>query len=427
LLLKMKSIKGSLKNCLLQTNISCLTKNRRSIILFLLFIFSFHCKAQIANYVANGSFEERYNCIAPYPLMKAKYWLSIDSSSVAGGYRSTCNLAVPGNYQYPKTGNAYILNTFYYTGNARGYLKNRLKQTLQANKTYCVKFYVNIWNGSTYGMDGFGIYFGDNTIDTITKCNIPLPYLIPQVQNPTNNVIVDTLNWVPITGTFVANGTEKYALIGNFKSNAVIDTLLINSTNLPLIFTDACIDDASCIDIDLPADAGPDLSCIPGNSVYIGRPQDVGIDEACMWYQLPNMTTAIDTAAGTIVWPVGTTTYVVRQELWCGGIKWDTVVVYADAVGLQEAGGKSQDLRDVRLYPVPAGDYVELQVSETSGSEPCKITLVDPVGRLIREEELSFKEGKAMLKLADLTNGAYLIVIENGPHQKIIKKLLIAK
>src|SRR5690606_33046643 len=113
----------------------------------------------------------------------------------------------------------------------------------QAGKTYCVKFYVNISNPSTYGIDGFGAYFGDNNIDTITYCNVPLTYLIPQVQNPQGNIISDTLNWIAITGTFVANGTEKYLLLGNFLSNANTDTLMINPTNLPLIWTEGSIDD----------------------------------------------------------------------------------------------------------------------------------------------------------------------------------------
>ena len=412
----------------MQNSLIYLSISRNTLILFLFLSFCRY-KAQIANYVANGSFEDRYNCLTPFPLSKAKNWLSIDSASVAGLYASTCNLYVPGNYQYPRTGNSHIRSTFYWpSGNARGYFKNRLKQNLQIGKTYCVKFYVNIWNGSSYGIDGFGIYFGDATIDTITQCNVPLSYLTPQVQNLTGNIITDTLNWVPITGTFVANGTEKYALLGNYKSDISMNTLFIDPTYSPLIFTDVCIDDVSCIDIDLPAYAGPDLTCIPGNSVYIGRTQDVGIDEACMWYQLPNTTTAIDTAAGTTVWPVGTTTYVVRQELWCGGIKWDTVVVYADAVSIKDEGRillQAQD--DVKLYPVPSGNSVELEISEPFGNGLCKVIVFDAVGRMVREEELNFKERKATLYLPDLPAGAYMITVENEGHDKIIKKLLIEK
>src|SRR5690606_19944028 len=102
----------------------------------------------------------------------------------SGGARwfSACNGRVPkhgNNYQYPHSGQAHVLATFYYpipSQYQRGYPKNRLKSTLQAGKTYCVKFYLNITNPSTHGIDGFGAYFGSNEIDTITKCNVPLNY-----------------------------------------------------------------------------------------------------------------------------------------------------------------------------------------------------------------------------------------------------------
>lgn len=170
---------------------------------------------QASNYVANGSFEEYYTCDGQ--ISSAKSWLSIDSMSFGGLYYNACSADIPGNgvdyYQYPRTGNGFIRNTFYLHNGLRGYLKNRLKSTLQAGKKYCARFYVNITNGSTYAIDGFGAYFGDNTIDTITRCTKPLTYLTPQIKNPNFNFITDTMNWVSVTGTFVANGIEKYMVI----------------------------------------------------------------------------------------------------------------------------------------------------------------------------------------------------------------------
>ena len=187
-------------------------------------------------------------------------------------------------------------------------------------------------------IDGFGLYFGGPSVDTIIyNSKRPLTFLTPQVVNPPNNIIMDSLNWVAITGTFTANGTEKYLIIGNFKSDVNTNTVITNYTTYSQDWSEYFIDDVSC-SIDLSAYAGPDAFCIPGNSVYIGRQQDAGIDEACMWYKLPNMTTAIDTAAGTWVTPTSpTTTYVVKQDI-CGVIKYDTVVVYQSGVGLSHRG-----------------------------------------------------------------------------------------
>src|SRR5690606_22419827 len=139
--------------------------------------------------------------------------------------------------------------------------------------------------------------------------------------------ITDTLNWVAITGTFVANGTEKYLLLGNFLSDDDTDTLMINPTNLPTIATEAGIDDVSCIPLDLEAYAGRDTTILYGDSVYIGREPDFATDPYCVWYKLPDTANAIDTTSGLWVKPSVTTTYVVKQELECSSLKWDTVVV----------------------------------------------------------------------------------------------------
>jgi hypothetical protein len=46
--------------------------------------------------------------------------------------------------------------------------------------------------------------------------------LIPQVND--TSLMVDTLNWKKISGTFVANGGERYLIIGNFFSDYTTDS-----------------------------------------------------------------------------------------------------------------------------------------------------------------------------------------------------------
>jgi hypothetical protein len=364
---------------------------------------------QIANYVTNGSFEDKWNCSIPL-LNTAKHWRSIDSSLSANvAFYSTCFPNVPYSltFQWPRTGNNFCYASFLCqppqcpTQN-RGYLRNRLKANLQSGKTYCVKFYVCIGNPATYGIDGFGAYFSDNIIDTITQPCVPLTYIIPQIQNPNGNIISDTLNWTLITGTFVANGTEKHMVIGNFKSDAATTKTLINSTNLPSVVADVGIDDVSCIDVDLSAYAGPDAFCIPGNSVYIGRQQDVGIDEACMWYKLPNMTTAIDTAAGIWVTPTTpTSTYIVKQDI-CGNIKYDTVVVYQSGVGITDLQMYSDN---INLFPNPTSDNIN--ISFVQGVS--QIIITNSLGQIIRQQDLDLKNNQIILQTSDLNNGLYQI------------------
>jgi len=408
-----------------------LQKVKQRILLFWFLLFNLSSNSQvIANFVNNGGFEEFINCSLPALISVAKYWNGIDSLSSGSAYYNTCTgiQNVPYSsftFQYPRTGQAFVSSNFYCQASFcnqeynRFYFKNRLKSFLQSGKTYCVKFYVNISNNSTLGIDKFEAYFGNSvSIDTITKGNAQITYFAPQIQNPINNIISDTLNWIPITGTFVANGSEKYMIIGNFKSDALTNTLLINPTFTPAMVCDAAIDDVSCIDIDLPAYAGPDVFCIPGNSVYIGRQRDVGIDEACMWYKLPNITTAIDTAAGIWVSPTATSTYVVRQEI-CAGIKYDTVVVTMSGLGFDDMYSELDSY--FTLSPNPSKDKIELNYKL---NDHAKITIQNNLGQIIREEEISFINSKYNLSYT-LPNGIYFITILNSKHKPITKKLIV--
>jgi hypothetical protein len=422
----------SLKNWLSQNKSFFSSKKSSKHYVFAAFFIPLLSLSQsIGNYVNNGSFEDLYECQLPNFLAKAKYWRSIDSLNCGGVFSSCSGLSnSPLNaytYQFPKSGLSYILSTYFCVPPAcqvnsnRCYQRNRLKQNLRSGKTYCVKFHVSISNNSTCGIDGFGAYFGDNSLDTITQANIPLTYLTPQVQNANNNVIADTLNWTLITGTFVASGHEKFMVIGNFKSDAATNTVLINPTHLPVVFTDVCIDDVSCIELDLPAYAGPDRSIIPGDSAFIGRDPDFAIDPGCFWYRLPGMV-PLDTTSGLWVKPTVTTTYVVKQVLDCSAEKWDTVIVYMNLVGLfdPEAAEKA-----IRLFPNPARDHLELEISNTLFSEAFRtIRIYDQLGQIIREEEISLKQGNTRIATGDMAEGVYWLQLrgENTPvlHRRFV-------
>ena len=382
----------------------------------------------IANFIGNGSFEQfALNCTSN-ELKAAKYWNSIDSiNNNGGGLFSYCNGSVPNQanteYQLPRTGNVFSGTTFYYHNylKERHYLKNRLKNNLVNGKLYCVKFYVNIMNTSSLGSDGFGIYFGNETIDTITQTIKALTFLTPQVQSPNGIPIVDTLSWTAVMGTFVANGNEKYALIGMFKPSGSMDTVLVNPNTLPLIYVDACIDDVSCIPIDLPAYAGPDKSCIAGDSVFVGREPDVEIDESCAWYKLNSngtLSAPIDTVAGLYIKPKylssNTETFVVRQQLWCSGVKWDTVLVHQDFVGLPHVVLDSART-DIGVYPNPANDKLFIEHKDALAVE--KISFMNYLGQLV----LSINAPKKEIDVSLLPAGLYYLRVETNKGSKTFK------
>jgi hypothetical protein len=206
----------------------------------------------------------------------------------------------------------------------------------------------------------------------------------------------------------VANGTEKYMVIGNFKSDAAIVTSTINGPFVQQEWCDVCIDDVSCIEMDVAAYAGPDQWVVPGDSVYIGRENDWAIDPYCTWFKLPDMTNAIDTVSGMWVKPVVTTTYVVKQELECNSLKWDTVVVYINPLGVSKLNAETAMLK---VYPVPAADELfvdagkqnaEIQVAEVFNLKGEKIKTVE-----ISESEISIR-----INLERIGEGIYYLRVK---------------
>jgi hypothetical protein len=404
------------------------------VVVFILFLISQNIFSQSVNYIHNGSFEEATTHTSTPYFPWPKYWGAADSSKAFGELLSRVlpNYKVPNSsytYQWPRHGNNHLISTFFSTstsGNIRGYPRNRLKQTLKANTTYCFSMFVNLSNQSTHAIDAIGVCFSDGSIDTISQCNKIITYLMPQVENPINSVISDTLRWILIQGQFTANGTEKYAMIGNFKNDSNTDTVLVNPSNLPSRFSVYLIDDVSLIESNLPAFAGVDTSIFWGDSVYLGRESDIGIDEACVWYKLmsPTASVVIDTIAGIWVKPIVTTTYILRQEI-CGSIKWDTVTIYVDAVGIEKLKIINEELK---LFPVPAKDELKLSIQKTELIKDFNlISIFNNVGLLIREEELKFENGSLKIKTEDLPNGVYSLQLKSSSNETVSKRFVISR
>jgi hypothetical protein len=414
-----------LKNWLSQNRLI----NNQEKLLLLLIISFFKLTSQV-NYVGNPSFEMFHSgCTGPNFVSKLKYWGSLDSNlSWAGGaLYNTCYSNVPyggpGLYQAPRTGNSLIRTTFfcstvtcsYYS--SRTYPKNRLLNTLTSGTTYCVKMWVNLQNNSPYSIDSLQIYFGDVSLDTIKYCTMPLTYLTPQVTN-TLGIISDTLNWIEVKGTFVANGSEKYMVIGNFQTDTQVAATYSPTGTGSGVWAEYMIDDVSVIDFNLPAYAGLDQNIPLGDSAFIGRPPEIGLE--CTW---TTGTTTVGTSGGIWVKPTstGTYSYVVTQNI-CGNIKTDTVNVNISS-GIEESIVFAQS---ISIYPQPAKDV--LSISLYDYYEPrIQLRVMDVNGRTMRSSELVIRNGKTELNLGELTNGVYIIQFQNSKGQISQKKLVIAK
>ena len=407
------------------------------IFIALCFIFIHKAKGQkIGNYVFNGSFEEKYDCNPPYALDKAKGWCNLgnDTTKYAGAlYSVNCFSNAPNtgsSFQYPHTGDTYYRFTTYCLSPcpyeySRSYPKNRLKSRLIIGKTYCVKMLVNLEDLSPYASSNFSFLFGDNSLDTIHYSNRPITYLNPQVSNPITNIVVDTMNWVAISGTFVATGNEKYLVLGNFYSNTASTTSFVNSSLPNVSFAEYFIDDVSCIEVNLPAYAGADKSVIPGDSVYIGRELDFAVDSGCTWFKLPNTTTSIKKASGLWVKPTSTSTYVVKQVLECSSEKWDTVVVYMNPLGIVSSSGVGNDLK---LFPNPANDFLELSMSDIKLTKDFNLLeIYNNLGILIEQKEIYFDNTRLKIETDNFPNGVYFLRLKSVNNETLSTRFMVAR
>lgn len=421
--------KRLLRNWLLLNRNSC-KKQGRIILALSLCLYILPVISQV-NKVGNPGFETKIDCsINAFQLYKATYWNSIDSTKIGCGgfYYNSCSTnpttKTPSNtysFQYPRSGNAYIMSQMYCLSPScsgpyyRMYPKNRLLTNLTAGTVYCAKMYVNLVNTCQYGIDAIQMYFGDSSLDTITTCGGSITYLNPQVSNSIGNVIGDTLNWIEISGTFTATGNEKYLVIGCFKPDAAVTNTVANST-YPM-WAGYNIDDVSVIDYNLPAYAGPDKNINLGDSAFIGRPPEIGLD--CTW---TTGTVTVGDSAGIWVKPTstGTFSYVVTQNI-CGNIKTDTVNVNISS-GINE---NTAFANSISTFPQPAKDILNIGLSNYYDST-VQMKIIDVNGKEILNKEFSVPNNKTILSTENLSNGVYILQIISK-NQITQKRLIIAK
>ena len=397
-------------------------QDKISTIFFTLILLGFRVYSQPVNLVSNGSFEKVADCSSFWEY-KAEGWSSIDSAKTCAEVCSMICGNVPNNaggYQMPKDGQVYLRVSLFCpqcgTFN-RSNIKNRLKQPLKAGKTYCCRMYINLEDNSSLACDGIGVYFGGAEVDTI-KFNFgsPLTFLAPQIKSE-GIPIVDTVSWLPVTGTFVAAGDEKYLVISNFKSDN--NTYTVGAeTPISYDFAEYYIDQVSCVEVDTEY-AGRDVVISPGDSLYLGKQPEEDNHYNFIWYSINNGN-VIDTATGIWVKPSATSTYVVKQELECATV-WDTVVVHVNAVGISDLANW---LSQIQLYPNPANDYLFIEVSPPLSTMGLSYAIYNCLGSLIRKEKWV---DKSAVKVSHLDPGVYSIALKAAEGYAVTKKFLIAR
>ena len=128
------------------------------------------------------------------------------------------NFSVPRSmfgYQEARTGDAYAGISFCYEA-----LAVKLLRPLEKDSVYKAEFFVSLADSSNVGTRYFGMYFSETTVRTTTDNRMQISSFIldspPQIQNPPDRYLTDTVNWTPITGFYTAKGGEQYITIGGF-------------------------------------------------------------------------------------------------------------------------------------------------------------------------------------------------------------------
>ena len=188
------------------------------------------------NLVENHSFELYKKC--PKTLTQKKLKLKNKVINVKGlpNYFNSCSDNLSGTknpygYQIPQDGDGFvgIISTSDYrnTGECqvREYVQMKLSKPLIAGYKYDVKFYANLANNSGYATDQLGVVFTD---EDRYKHGINKFIGKPDINNPYQEFLSDTVNWIPITGIYSAKGGEEYIIIGNFQKCNLASRKAIN-------------------------------------------------------------------------------------------------------------------------------------------------------------------------------------------------------
>jgi hypothetical protein len=225
------------------------------IIAIIILVLTLHF-AQAQNLVTNGDFESNIGCasLTGWVIHDAPPWNPIGNIAYYNTCSSNILFSVPINsnqlkgYQWPHSGNAYSgFNSYLAIGtNVREYILAQLNDTLINGKEYCIEFYINLWNASKHGIDAIGIYFSDSAVSCPTFTCLLTD--TPQVVSPLGIAITDTLNWTKVSGSFIANGGERFVAIGNFLPDNQL-TIVLNDSAQPYS-TYYYIDDVSVFKCD---------------------------------------------------------------------------------------------------------------------------------------------------------------------------------
>ena len=200
-------------------------KKLLSTLLFLLF----YNTSKLQNLIINGGFETIESCPTiggQISLAKGWYSPTVGTPDLLASCSTNIDFGVPNNriglfidFRNPYEGKNFAgINTYL----AKEYMMTKLKQPLKPQKNYYLSMQVSFNLRYRLGLiytDGIGLALSDTNINKISTNNLE-PLRLKIIIDNKGKTIRDTVNWTKLSGCYKAKGTEEYAVIGNFKTDA---------------------------------------------------------------------------------------------------------------------------------------------------------------------------------------------------------------
>lgn len=205
---------------------------------YLLPLFLFSVSAMGQNLVPNFSFEQYSSCPTTEDQVEfAIGWSKYSSNNIntTPDYFNSCSSAstmgVPQSlfvYQAERRGcNAYMgLATWSKVSNSREHIGIGLSQPLTVGETYYLSFYTVqdglFLNGEYFGVPSNNIGIRLSTIEYNPSNPVPINNF---AHLRSETIITDTVSWVRISGSLIADSAYTHLILGNFYDDTATDTL----------------------------------------------------------------------------------------------------------------------------------------------------------------------------------------------------------
>ena len=325
-----------------------------------------------------------------------------------------------------RTGNQYAASHVYYSGNdsPKEIFGYELEQELIEGEEYCMSFHVKLGQGMVSGVDQIGALFHNErrTSASVSEWEVWTSFT-PQIMSPIGEPIVDLVNWTEISGSFIADGTEKYIYFGVFEhtDNLTIDTLgqyingLVNFSIAPYFWDDFSL--YKCGEESFPADAGKSECITIGDSIQLGSH-----DYEDYFYEWRVNDSVFSTEGMPWVSPDTTSIYGLYQQDFAFNETWSQVSVVVvenpedKCVGL---GVNEQLDSEIHVYPNPVDQILNFTSSKSGAYQ---LVIHDISGKEILnskfDDEIEFNTSKwnqgiytySVTGIGKVKNGKFIVI-----------------